>query len=70
MSDANDNGGFKISYSYKEAVKATGATRNMLSQMVSRGELDVRRRGRRVFILRDSLVRAFGPVIEGAGNDG
>lgn len=59
---ANDNGGFKISYSYKEAVKATGATRNMLSQMVSRGELDVRRRGRRVFILKASLEAHFGPI--------
>ena len=56
-----DNGDFKLSYSYKDAVKATGATRNMLSKMVSSGELEVRRRGRRVFILHESLVKAFGP---------
>lgn len=61
MNHANDNGA-KICYSYKEAVAATGATRNMLSQMVSSGELEVRRRGRRVFILRASLEAAFGSI--------
>lgn len=50
----------KLSYSYKEAVAATGATRSMLSGMVASGELQVVRRGRRVFICAESLAAAFG----------
>lgn len=51
----------KIAYTYKEAVAATGASRNTLSKMVSSGEIEVRRRGRRVVIPRASLEAAFGP---------
>ncbi len=58
MSAANDNG-FKLAYSYKEAVAATGSSRNTLSRMVAAGELEVCRRGRRVFIPRSSLEAAF-----------
>jgi len=61
MSAANDNGA-KIAYSYKEAVAATGTSRNTLSKMVSSGEIEVRRRGRRVFIPRASLEAVFGPL--------
>lgn len=61
MTAANDNRN-KIAYSYKEAVAATGTSRNTLSKMVSAGELEVRRRGRRVFIPRASLEAAFGPI--------
>lgn len=67
MSAANDNhGGAKVSYSYKEAVAATGATRAMLSQMVSSGEIAVRRRGRRVFIPRAELARHFDLTVDAA----
>lgn len=58
MSAANDNG-FKLAYSYKEAVAATGSSRNTLSRMVATGELEVCRRGRRVFIPRSSLEAIF-----------
>lgn len=50
----------KIAYTYKEAVVATGASRNTLSKMVGSGELEVRRRGKRVFIPRSELERQFG----------
>lgn len=62
---ANDNQA-KISYSYKEAVAATGASRNTLSRMVSAGELEVRYRGRRVFIPRSELEKHFGPITSAA----
>ena len=52
----------KIAYSYKEAVAATGTSRNTLSKMVSAGELEVRRRGRRVFIPRAELEKHFGSL--------
>lgn len=58
---ANDNG-FKIAYTYKEAVLATGTSRNTLSKMVANGDLEVRRHGRRVFIPRASLEAAFGSL--------
>jgi excisionase family DNA binding protein len=58
MSAANDNG-FKLAYSYKEAVAATGSSRNTLSRMVASGELEVCRRGRRVFIPRYALEAVF-----------
>lgn len=61
MSAANDNGA-KIAYSYKEAVAATGTSRNTLSKMVSSGEISVRYRGRRVFIPRAELEKHFGPI--------
>ncbi|WP_374385791.1 helix-turn-helix domain-containing protein [Brevundimonas sp.] len=61
MSAANDNGG-KIAYSYKEAVAATGTSRNTLSKMVKAGEIVARHRGRRVFIPRAELERHFGPI--------
>jgi len=61
MSAANDNGA-KISYSYREAVAATGASRNTLSRMVAAGEIEARHRGRRVFIPRAELERHFGPI--------
>jgi len=61
MTAANDNG-FKLAYSYKEAVAATGTSRNTLSRMVSAGELEVRRRGSRVFIPRSELERHFGSI--------
>lgn len=61
MTAANDNG-FKLAYSYKEAVAATGSSRNTLSQMVKAGELEVRRRGRRVFITRAALEAVFGSL--------
>ena len=56
MSAANDNGA-KIAYSYKEAVAATGTSRNTLSKMVSAGEIQARHRGRRVFIPRAELEK-------------
>lgn len=61
MTAANDNS-FKLAYSYKEAVAATGASRNTLSRMVSAGEILARHRGRRVFIPRAELERHFGPI--------
>ena len=52
----------KIAYSYKEAVAATGTSRNTLSKMVNAGEIQARHRGRRVFIPRAELVKHFGPL--------
>lgn len=52
----------KIAYSYKEAVAATGASRNTLSKMVNSGEIDACRRGRRVFTPRAELEKHFGPI--------
>lgn len=59
MSAANDN---KISYSYREAAAATGASRNTLSRMVAAGEIVVRHRGRRVFIPKAELEKHFGSI--------
>lgn len=61
MNPSNDNG-FKIAYSYKEAVLATGTSRNTLSRMVAAGDIKPRWRGRRVFIPRSELERHFGPI--------
>lgn len=61
MRAANDNGD-KVAYSYREAVAATGASRNTLSKMVSDGKLQVRRWGSRVFIPRSELERVFGSI--------
>lgn len=61
MGAANDNRA-KIAYSYKEAVAATGASRNTLSKMVAAGEIEARHRGRRVFIPRAELERHFGSI--------
>lgn len=61
MSAANDNG-FKLAYTYREAVLATGASRCTLSAMVNSGEIQARRRGRRVFIPRTELERHFGAI--------
>lgn len=53
----------KIAYTYKEAVAATGASRNTLSGMVNSGEIQARQRGRRVFIPRSELERHFGRLV-------
>lgn len=54
--------GDKIAYTYKEAVAATGASRNTLSKMVNSGEIQARHRGRRVFIPRAELEKHFGQI--------
>ncbi len=52
----------KIAYTYKEAVAATGASRNTLSKMVNSGEIVARHRGRRVFIPKTELERHSGSL--------
>ena len=63
MTAANDNtAGFKISYSYKEAIAATGSSRTALWRLAKKGELETREVGGRVFITRASLEAKFGSL--------
>lgn len=67
MTAANDNDvKFKISYSYKEAAKATGSSRTTLWRLVKAGELEARPVRGRVFLTRESLEAKFGSLKPGS----
>lgn len=65
MSAANDNG-FKIAYTVKEAVEATGLGRTTLYQMIGEGRLKVVKIGTRTLIPRSSLEAIFSDPVEAA----
>lgn len=59
MSAANDNG-FKLAYTVKEAIEATGLGKTTLYQMIGDGRLRVVKIGTRTLIPRSSLAAIFG----------